>query len=678
MSMRINTNHPVTHRPITEQKPGGPSVPPSSVQVPVPSSPVGGVHGTSFKAQTEGLNLQGGVAQGGMDIVQRQLAVNTVYSQLMEDAVTARAINSLRVRDGAALAALGNLMASGKLPLWPEKQAALDKLRQSQPEVFTQLITLAQQLGTDAALPARATPDAAATQAVGALGAASAALTQARDVVAGLDQQLASALGTLGPALSAEQQRAFIDAFHGANQAAYDQASRAEAELAATLLNPALDKAVSQNLNLAYEVADAAQRLAGGNHSVEVMQWASRVLDEANAAQDVFEQTQAGVSIPGWTGAGPSELRAPIDFNELRSQALAGAAGQLLAQANGDSAAALANFSAMASALGGDAAKTNEMLSALNKASAGDYSGVSSMLASADPTLQGLGRAATVFAGLNAVNPAQQAAYGKFLQDRVAQGADGAKALSSALRSLAGASTAAAAGSPVDARIAASVGALSTALNGTADPMDLFNTSSFEDGARALNDLSLLASGDAPALAPEPNAVTEAVTELITDLGEEIVESMRSDALEASKKSEADRAENDRVEKDEEAAEEEEAQELLEKAGVERTLARVLAKSADLPRALRSKVGLTPAQIASLAVSHPDLFAGAKAAQDAVEFARVSGVVGDTARRFLDSLAKEDPNYLAKLSARNQEELRAFGEQWFPRTTALARELAAS
>ncbi|MET0401192.1 MAG: hypothetical protein ABW123_02265, partial [Cystobacter sp.] len=145
-----------------------------------------------------------------------------------------------------------------------------------------------------------------------------------------------------------------------------------------------------------------------------------------------------------------------------------------------------------------------------------------------------------------------------------------------------------------------------------------------------------------------------------------------------SKKSEADRAENDRVEKDEEAAEEEEAQELLEKAGVERTLARVLAKSADLPRALRSKVGLTPAQIASLAVSHPDLFAGAKAAQDAVEFARVSGVVGDTARRFLDSLAKEDPNYLAKLSARNQEELRAFGEQWFPRTTALARELAAS
>jgi hypothetical protein len=402
---------------------------------------------------------------------------------------------------------------------------------------------------------------------------------------------------------------------------------------------------------------------------VEVLQWAARVLGENNAAQDMFAQTQTGVSIPGWKG--PSELHAPVDLAALQRQALGGAAGQLLAQANGDPKVALANYSALASALGGDPAKTNELLSALGKASAGDYSGISQLLNSSDPLSQGLGTAATVFAGLNAQNATQQAAHGKFLQDLAAI-PEGAKVLGDALHCLAGASIAAAEGSAVTGRIAPSLAALTTALNGGAETLDLFSASSFDDGAQqALMDLSTLADSGAPAVAPQPDLVTEAITELITDLGEELAEATQANSTEEEKRTER-----------EEASREEETRELLEKVGVERTLAKVLAKGAELPKQLSTKVGLTPAQIASLAVSHPELFAAAKAAQDAVDFARVSGMEGDNVRKFFDALAKENPDYLQKIAEEGQAsgaadtERRALVERLFPKASALAREVA--
>ncbi|WNG30495.1 hypothetical protein F0U62_45655 [Cystobacter fuscus] len=677
MSIRINPNNVPTPRTLLEQKPAGVSTPPTGVQGPSASVPANGVGGSGFQTKTEAVNLQGTSSAWTQDSVQRQLAVTSTYTRLMEDAVTARALNALRVRDGAALAALGNLLTSGKFSLWPDKQASLEKLQQTQPELFTRLVTLAQQLGSSAPLPVGSTPDVAATQAANALTAAQNAYTHARDVVTVLDQQLAAGLDALGPALTGAQKQAYIEAFRAAHQADYDRALQTEATLAASLLNPELDKVLGRDLHLAYASAEAAQALAGGPHSVEVLQWAARVLNEANAAQDMFEQTQTGVSIPGWTGT--SELHAPVDFAELQRLALGGAAGELLAQANGDPQAALANFSALASAVGGDPAKANELLSALNKASAGDYSGLSQLLNSADPFTQGLGTAAAVFAGLNARNATQQAAYGKFLKDLAATPA-GAKVLGDALHSLAGASLAAAEGSAVPAQLAPTLSALTTALDGGTETLDLFSASSFDDGAQqALTDLSALADSGAPAAAPQPETLTESITDLITDLGEEITELKSSQSAEEEKRTEREEKSRDEEVRQKEAREEEN-RELLEKVGVERNLAKTLAKGAELPKALSKKVGLTPAQIQSLAVSHPEVFASARAAQDAVEFARACGMRGDNVRKFFDALAQDSANYLQTLSQKGaalkekDAEMRELVERSFPKARALLRE----
>ncbi|OJH42498.1 hypothetical protein [Cystobacter ferrugineus] len=674
MSIRINPNNVPTPRPLLEQKPSGVSTPPSGVQGPSASVPANKVNGTGFQTKTETVNLQGTSSAWTQDSVQRQLAVNSTYARLMEDVVTAKALNALRVRDGAALAALGNLLASGKFSLWPDKQAALEKLQQTQPELFTRLVTLAQQLGSSAPLPVGSTPDAAATQAANALTAAQNAYTHARDVVNVLDQQLAAGLDALGPALTGAQKQAYIEAFRAAHQADYDRALQAEATLAASLLNPELDKVLGRDLHLAYASAEVAKALAGGAHSVEVLQWAARVLNEANITQDMFEQTQTGVSIPGWKGT--SELHAPVDFAELQRLALGGAAGELLAQANGDPQAALANFSALVVGLGGDTGKTKELLSALDKASAGDFSGISQMLNSADPFTQGLGTAAAVFAGLNARNATQQASYGKFLKNLAATPA-GAKVLGDALHSLAGASLAATEGSALPAQIAPTLSALTTALDSGTETLDLFSASSFDDGAQqALTDLSALADSGAPAVAPQPESLTESITDLITDLGEELSELDSSESAEAEK-----RTEREEETRDAEVREEEE-RELLEKVGVERTLAKTLAKSKDLPKVLSKKVGLTPAQIQSLAVSHPEVFASARAAQDAVEFARVCGMRGDNVRKFFDALSQDSANYLQTLSnegaalEEKDAEMRAFVERSFPKARALMRQVA--
>ncbi|EPX60675.1 hypothetical protein D187_001324 [Cystobacter fuscus DSM 2262] len=677
MSIRINPNTVSTPRTLLEQKPSGVSTPPAGVQGPSASVPANGVRSSGFQTKTEAVNLQGTSSAWTQDSVQRQLAVSSTYTRLMEDAVTARALNALRVRDGAALAALGSLLTSGKFSLWPDKQAALEKLQQTQPELFTQLVTLAQQLGSSAPLPVVSTPDVAATQAANALTTARNAYTHARDVVSVLDQQLAAGLDALGPALTGAQKQAYIEAFRAAHQADYDRALQTEATLAASLLNPELDKMLGRDLHLAYASAEAAQALAGGAHSVDVLQWAARVLNEANVAQDMFEQTQTGVSIPGWKGT--SELHAPVDFAELQRLALGGAAGELLAQANGDPQAALANFSALASAVGGDPAKTNELLSALNKASAGDYSGLSQLLNSADPFTQGLGTAAAVFAGLNARNATQQAAYGKFLKDLAATPA-GAKVLGDALHSLAGASLAAAEGSAVPAQIAPTLSALTTALDSGTQTLDLFSASSFDDGAQqALTDLSALADSGAPAAAPQPETLTESITDLITDLGEELTELKSSQSAEEEKRTEREEKSRDDEVRQKEAREEE-TRELLEKVGVERNLAKTLAKGVELPKALSKKVGLTPAQIASLAVSHPEVFASARAAQHAVEFAQACGMRGDNVRKFFDALAQDSANYLQKLSQEGaalkekDAEMRALVERSFPKARALLRE----
>ncbi|MFY0581432.1 hypothetical protein ACN28S_50705 [Cystobacter fuscus] len=235
------------------------------------------------------------------------------------------------------------------------------------------------------------------------------------------------------------------------------------------------------------------------------------------------------------------------------------------------------------------------------------------------------------------------------------------------------------------AQLAPTLSALTTALDGGTETLDLFSASSFDDGAQqALTDLSALADSGAPAAAPQPETLTESITDLITDLGEELTELKSSQSAEEEKRTEREEKSRDEEVRQKEArqkeAREEENRELLEKVGVERNLAKTLAKGAELPKALSKKVGLTPAQIKSLAVSHPEVFASARAAQDAVEFARACGMRGDNVRKFFDALAQDSANYLQTLSQKGaalketDAEMRELVERSFPKARALLRE----
>ncbi|HST45304.1 MAG TPA: hypothetical protein VLK29_08775 [Luteimonas sp.] len=441
----------------------------------------------------------------------------------------------------------------------------------------------------------------------------------ARDDVQKLDEELAGMLAEAGP-MTGEQQAAFVNAFRTDPEHAptYEGLTTATSALTSYVTSnraAVLDAAV-RDPEVAGLVRDALAGMAAGGRGEEAI----ALLTEINAGGETSALAQAFAG-----------------FDELSGQVLEDAASsamtQLLERNNGDGSAAAAQFQSLmlglVQAVPAYAGVKDFQLgnSFLKAANAGDVRAMQVYLQEFDgksPMIRAFGAAGIVAGAVGAVNAGTNDDYVNMIGGFAQSGENAARMVAGTMTSVAAVGEAAQAGG----RFAGFAAKLAPGLGLIANGASLVN--SIDRAAEGNPGYAVAAFGDvlgilgsAIELTPAAPAgfVVSGIGAVISGLGslagEVISGNQRRDEIEG----------------------------YLKDAGVDASIADEMANSGKQLFELADALELSPEQVQSLLVSHPDIGGAPGLAGAFTDFARANGISGDAVAGFADALSAERSDF---------------------------------
>ncbi|MFY2563262.1 hypothetical protein ACN469_37040 [Corallococcus terminator] len=470
---------------------------------------------------------------------------------------------------------------------------------------------------TRAVAPASVTQTAATTGASTAEGAQQAlvdakeAYEDAHEKSSELTEKLNQELAKLGPALTEEQKQQYVAEFRARYPDEYAAEAAAAKTLNAALNDPKLLEAAKNNPDVAKECVEAAKLLAESPEAKGALEWAGKALDPQGPAGTAFAQLQTQIE------------------DDVAAPALATAAGQLLAENGGDVQAALKALADITKPLvnlgkGGSAIKNGieTIKAALASGDPGPLMKLAEGGSKLSIALAGVGAA---FGLVSAVNDAQRGEWGDFVKNLANAGRGGAQAAAGVLRVLGesgriAASTGEAAASFL-LRLAPALGVVANAIVLADHFKDFLDDPTVGGGIQALGDAIAVIGAGVGTVVPGVGQIIEGVGLILSAFGGLFANKEKQEKLDN------------------------ESEEILKKMGLDSDIAETLAHGDDQPARLAEQLGLTPAQIQQLARTHPLLFDAPGLGQAAIDAAEACGMKGAEALRFMDEMAKTDPEF---------------------------------
>ncbi len=468
--------------------------------------------------------------------------------------------------------------------------------------------------GPAVALTAATTGAKSPDEARANLVAAQQAYDDANQKAEELSEALNAELAKLGPALTDEQKRQYVQQFR-ANHADVFAAEEASAQALSDALNdPLLLEAARSNPDVAKQCLEAATFLGESSQAKAALDWATKVSDPNGPAGTAFEG-----------------LKDQIADNVI-APAITTASGQLLAENNGDSLAALQQLSEMTAPLaqlydGGSSIQSG--IETIKEAI--ENNDPHPLLAFSQESKLGAAFAGVgaAYGLVNAANDAQRGDWTAFIEDVANSGRNGALVAGTVLSTLAEtgriATQSGMVAAEVLARIAPAFGVLANTIVLAESAKDLQNDPSFGRGVQALGDLAALVGAYVGLGFPGVGQIIEGAGVIVSALGGLLVDKEKQEALD------------------------DESEGILLQLGVDADVARTLAHGDDQPERLSSDLGLTPAQIQDLAKRHPTLFDAPGLAQAAIDAAKACGMKGQDAVGFIDMLSKGRQDFASEL-----------------------------
>jgi hypothetical protein len=445
------------------------------------------------------------------------------------------------------------------------------------------------------------------------------AYQDAHEDVQKLDEELAGMLAQAGP-MTAEQQAAFVDAFrtdpdHAPTYEGLTSATSALSSYMTTNRSAVLDAAV-RDPEVAGLVRDALAGMAREGRGEEAI----ALLTEINAGGETSALAQAF--------AGFDELSGPV-----LEDAAASAMTQLLERNNGDGSAAAAQFESLMQGLVqavpayagiNDIKLGNQFLQAAN---AGDVRAMQVYLAEFDgksPMMRAFGAAGIVAGAVGAVNAGTNDDYVNMIGGFAQSGENAARMVAGTMTSVAAVGEAAQAGGRFAGFAAKLAPGLGLIANGASLVNSLDRASEGNPGyaVAAFGDvLGILGSAIELTPAAPAGFVVSGIGAVVSGLGsfagELISGNQRRDEIEG----------------------------YLRDAGVDASIAGEMAGSGKQLFEMAEALDLTPEQVQSLLVSHPDIGGAPGLAGAFTDFAQANGISGSDVAGFADALAAERPDF---------------------------------
>jgi hypothetical protein len=516
--------------------------------------------------------------------------------------------------------------------------------------------------------PKRATNPA---QAVANVDKARKAYEGSKGKVDTLNGRLAGELQKLSPALTAAQKQSYVKAFHDKYAKDYGAEQTNAKQLGDAITDPMLDKAVARNPVAAYVAADGAKALAGSSRSADALKWAAHAFDPANPASANYKKVEQ----PLVEGVGV--VHDALDVKkDVVEPSLTNAAGQLVAQNNGDVHAALAQYKSLVEnisnvGLGGKG--VGDGLKLLDKVGQAVESGNWTSLEArafvnageAGPVAKGLAGAGLAFAALGVKTAADQGNYAQLAQSVATTGRAGVELLNKTVGALNTAGHVAGtdglrAATTLD-RLAPGIGTVANAIALGIDAGKFANDPSLGAGVSVLGDSIALVGSGVGTVIPGAGQLIEGAGIAISAFGQLITGDSAKHQIDA------------------------EEQQLMDRSNVDPTAAKAIANGDDQPTRLSRKLGMTPEQIQLLAKDHAELFQAPGYTQGLIDVAHAAGIKAQDVNGFTDALAKDNGDYVNRFIAMQStkrtdapdafydSQLRAELQGQFPRAYAFAK-----
>jgi hypothetical protein len=452
-----------------------------------------------------------------------------------------------------------------------------------------------------------------------------------------LNGRLAGELQKLSPALTAEQKQAYVKSFHDKYAKDYAAEQTGAKQLGDAITDPMLDKAVARDPIAAYAAADGAKALAGSSRSADALRWAAHAFDPANPACANYRKVEQPLR------EGVATVHDGIDVKkDIVEPSLTNAAGQLVAQNNGDVHAALAQYKSLVEnvagvGLGGKGVGDGlKLLDKVGKAvESGNWTSLEARAfvnaGEAGPAAKGLAGAGLAFAALGVKTAADQGNYAQLAQSVATTGRAGVELLSKTVGALNTAGHIAGtdglrAATTLD-RLAPGIGTVANAIALGIDAGKFANDPSVGAGVSVLGDSIALVGSGVGTVIPGAGQLIEGAGIAISAFGQLITGDSAKHQIDA------------------------EEQQLLDRSNVDPGAAKALANGDDQPARLSGKLGMTPEQIQLLAKDHAELFQAPGYTQGLIDVARAAGIKPQDVNGFTDALAKDNGDYVDRLIA---------------------------